>query len=82
MTTKTFNAIEYINGALQAGFTRDQAEFQANSIMNTTNELVTKDFFREVLANEFKLFEQKMTIKLGLMMLGMVGVLTFLLKHT
>jgi hypothetical protein len=46
-----------------------------------TGQLVTKGYLKEVLSNEFKLFEQKITIKLGVMLLGMVGLLTFLLKH-
>lgn len=78
MTIETFDAIKYVNEAIEVGFTRKQAEFQAKSIMNGKTDLITKEY----LSNEFKLFEQKMTIKLGLMMIGMVGLLTFLLKHT
>lgn len=79
--TETFNAIVYVNEAMVAGFTRSEAEFQAQSIIHMTGQLVTKGYLKEVLSNEFKLFEQKITIKLGVMLLGMVGLLTFLLKH-
>jgi len=75
------DVIEYIKVAESVGFTRDQAEFQAKNLNNELDKLITKEYFKEHLSNEFKFFEKKLTIKLGMMMLGCVGLMTFLLKH-
>lgn len=80
--SKSFSTIEYINGAMEAGFTRQQAEFQANfteTLVN--NELVTKSF----LSQELRKLEDKLTIRLGAMMFACSGlvitVLGFILKN-
>lgn len=74
------DAISYVKGAEAVGFTRDQAEFHARTLNTELDKLVTKEYLKETLSNEFKLFEQKLTIKLGVMMLSCVGLVTFLLK--
>jgi len=77
MRAQIIDTIDYIKEAEEVGFTRAQAEFQARTMTNVLNQLVTKEY----LHNEFKLFENKIIIKLGVMMLGCVGLLTFLLRH-
>lgn len=83
MKTSTFNAIGFIKGAEQVGFTREQAEYQANQLNDlVNNELVTKSF----LANELEKLELKIIVKVGGMMVIQSGVIlsviSFMLKHT
>lgn len=84
MSSSTFNAIDYVNGAIEAGFTREQAEYQVKYAIKVSDILATKTDLKltvDDLKNEMKLLESRLTVKLGTMMVAMVGVLTFLLKH-
>jgi hypothetical protein len=78
-----FDTLEYVKGAKKAGFTEQQAEYQAEQIAIVANviesDLVTKDYLRK----EFINFEQRILIKLGSLMIGMGIYIGFLLliKH-
>jgi len=75
--TKSFNTVEYINEAIEAGFSRKQAEFQA-TVMDRliTDELATKSF----LHSELEKFEYRLLVKLGSLMLAGLTVLGFVMK--
>lgn len=82
MTVSTFNPIEHMNGAIKAGFTREQAEYQATELAKViNNELVTKSY----LSNELEKIELKIIVKVGAMMVVQSGlilsVMSFMLKH-
>ena len=71
MRSKAFDAIDYVNGAIKVGFTREQAEYQVKHGMAISEALVTKGY----LSNEFKLFENKLIIKVGAMMVVQSGLI-------
>lgn len=82
MVASTYNPISYVKGAEQVGFTREQAEYQANEFTKLiNNDLVTKSF----LASELERFELKVIIKVGGMMVIQSGLLLsiigFMIKH-
>lgn len=82
MITTNFNPIENMNGAIKAGFTREQAEYQANELSKViNNELVTKSF----LSDELEKFQLRILLKVGTMMFFQTGliisVLSFIFKH-
>ena len=72
MTASTFNPIEHMNGAIKAGFTREQAEYQATELAKVINhDLVTKSY----LSNELKLFELRMKEFIVRALIGAVSVI-------
>ncbi len=85
MSTIIFDTLDFADRAEKAGFTREQAEFQAREAANAIeNKLVSKEdlnretsgirkditSFREEVAKEFKAFENRMTIKVGGMLIA------------
>jgi hypothetical protein len=85
MTTLIFDTLDFAERAEKAGFTREQAEFQAreaaNAIenklaskedLNTETSGIRKDLtsFREEMAKEFKALENRMIIKFGVMIIA------------
>lgn len=69
------DAIEYVKGAEAVGFTRDQAEFQVKRLNNELDKLVTKDYLKETLSTEFKIFEMKLQ---GFMIKSLITVVAVL----
>jgi len=82
MTTIRYNPLTFSEKLKQNGMGESLANViaQQQQDMQSMNDdnLVTKVY----LSTELKLLENRLTIKLGVMMVAMVGVLTFLLKHT
>ncbi|HMG15472.1 MAG TPA: hypothetical protein VK590_08505 [Saprospiraceae bacterium] len=92
MTTIRFNPLTYSRKLMDAGMKEDWAEViaqeQADIVSNIlNNEMVTKNDFIDVkrdifsLKHEFKQVENRLTIKLGSIMLVGIGILGFILKH-
>lgn len=97
MTTIIFDTLEFAERAMKAGFSREQAEFQAREAANAIeNKLATKSNIAELqyevrtdlsrnksdLMQEMKMMEQRLTIKMGGMMVVAVGILlTFKFFH-
>lgn len=79
MTTLIFDTLAFADRAEKAGFTREQAEFQAREAANAIDtKIATKPELysvRDDLIKEIKLLEHRMTIKFGAMMVAGVGIL-------
>lgn len=79
MNTITFDTLEFSKRAQEAGFTKEQAEFQAREAAHAIEtKLATKPELysvRDELIKEMKLLEHRMTIKFGAMMVAGVGIL-------
>lgn len=74
MTTKTFDTLNYTNRMMKFGFTREQAEGQAELMAETINiQLATK--------NDLNILWLKMTITFGGMLVVAIGILDLLLKR-
>lgn len=74
MATKTFDTLNYTNRMMKVGFTREQAEGQAELMAETINiQLATK--------NDLNILWLKMTITFGGMLVVAIGILDFLLKR-
>jgi len=80
MTTITFNTLKFANRLKAAGVPPLQAEAEAEALSEVfeadLKELVTK----ETLQQELRLLEQRMTIKLGGLMVVAVGLIAALVK--
>jgi hypothetical protein len=80
MTTLTFDTLKYANTLKAAGFTSAQAEAQAGALSEVLEvnlkDLVTKEYLDTRLIQ----LEQRMTIKLGTMIVVAVGVIAALIK--
>ena len=90
-----FNALKYTEKMEEVGFTREQAETSINILLEIMdNKFATKDDLEKLrtqMVNEFEKvhtkmdygfrdLEQRMTIKLGSMMVITVGVMTAIQK--
>ena len=79
MTTITFDTLEFSKRAQEAGFTKEQAEFQAREAAHAIEtKLATKPELytvRDELLKEMKMMEQRLTIKMGGMIVVAVGIL-------
>ena len=72
MASIVFNTLEYAKRLESAGFTRQQAEVQANIVTELVDEkMATKADLREL--------EYRLTIRLGAMMAAAVAVLAALI---
>ena len=87
MTAITFDTLKYANHLKQAGVESVQAEAQAEALSEVLevglNDLATKADLLSVkveLKNDMLLLEQRMTIKLGALMVIAVGVVAALVK--
>lgn len=80
-----FDALEYTNGAEAVGIKREHAEYQAKQISRITNHLEIDLVTRDYLSKELLMMEQRLIIKMGMMMFVMgglmVSILTFMLKN-
>lgn len=75
-----FDTLQFAKRALQAGFTKEQAEFQAEELVKLIDErLATKADIR-LLKLEIRSAEHRITIKMGSMMVIAVGLLATILK--
>lgn len=73
-----FDTLNYTKGAIAVGMDRAQAEYQAEQMAQLINdELVTKSFLETILKD----LENRLTIKLGTIMLAGITILGFILKH-
>jgi len=76
MNAVTFDTLKYANRLKKAGFTPEQAEEQAGALSEVMEiglkELATKSDLAQL--------EQRMTIKLGMMIFGAVGAALALAK--
>ena len=85
MTTKIFNTLNYTNRMMKVGFTREQAEEQAEAINEIiSNDLATKQDIlmlkRDIKELELKLFN-KLILTMGGMFVVAIGILDLLLKR-
>lgn len=72
MSTLIFNSLEYARRLEQAGFTREQAEMQANILTEIVDEkMATKQDLREL--------ELRLTVRLGGMLTAGVALLAALI---
>lgn len=72
MSTLIFNSLEYARRLEQAGFTREQAEMQANILTEIVDEkMTTKQDLREL--------ELRLTVRLGGMLTAGVALLAALI---
>ena len=73
--TILFNTLEYSKGAEAIGIKREHAEYQAEQMAKLIdNNLSTK--------NDLIHLEQRLTIKLGSMLIAAVGLLAIIMKLT
>jgi len=83
MNAITFDTLKYANRLKKAGFTPEQAEEQAGALSEVLEvnlkELATKADIA-MLRQEMIQLEQRMTIKLGMMIFGAVGAALALAK--
>lgn len=71
-----FDTLEYSENAQQAGFTKEQADFQAKELSKWINsELVTKTYMEKIKKEMIDL----MTIRLGGIVVTCTGILGFIL---
>lgn len=76
MTTTTFDSLGYARKLEEAGFTRQQAEVQANAMREVIDErLVTRDY----LDTRLRELEYRLIIRLGTMLTAAVAVLSALI---
>lgn len=91
MTSIPFDTLKFAKRAEKVGFTKEQAEFQAEEIAKVIDEHVaTKTDMQEInkdMKSEFSLLEVKLQalenrliIKMGGMLVVAIGVLTAILK--
>jgi hypothetical protein len=80
MTTITFDTLKFANRLKAAGVPPQQAEAEAEALSEVfeanLRELVTKD----ILQQELRFLEQRMTIKLGGMMAAAIAITAALVK--
>lgn len=83
--SQIFDTLEYTNGAEAVGIKREHAEYQAKQLSKIANhienDLVTKSY----LSKELLMMEQRLVIKMGMMMFVIGGliisILTFIIKN-
>lgn len=95
MSTLIFDTLDFSKRAQEAGFTKEQAEFQAreaaNAIENklaskkdlsTETSGIRKDLtsFREEMTKEFKALENRMIIKFGVMIIAAMSAYPIISK--
>ena len=80
MSTITFDTLKFANRLKSAGVASAHAEAEAEALAEVFDlagrDLVTKEYFDTQLIH----LEQRMTIKLGALMVGAVGVVAALVK--
>ena len=77
MSSTTVDTLGYARRLEEAGFTRQQAEVQANALREVSDErLVTKDY----LDARLRELEYKLVIRLGTMMAASVAIVATLVK--
>ena len=77
MSSTTFDTLGNARRLEEAGFTRQQAEVQANALREVIDErLVTKDY----LDARLRELEYKLVIRLGTMMAASVAIVATLVK--
>ncbi|MDR2012715.1 MAG: CCDC90 family protein [Rhodanobacter sp.] len=81
MTAVTFDTLKFVKTLEAAGVSAPQAEAFASAVRDshTSAELATKSDMRE-LKSEMRELELRMTIKLGAMMVGAIGVVAAMVK--
>ncbi|RIQ64359.1 DUF1640 domain-containing protein [Bordetella avium] len=85
MSIVTFDTLKFVETLEKAGVSREQASAMAAAVRDSHEgaELATKGDLRELdtgLRHEIKLLEQRMTIKLGSMLVIAVGVFAAIVK--
>lgn len=91
MTSMPFDTLKFAKKAIKAGFTKEQAEFQASEMAKIFDEnLATKSDFCDIAQNiktEFTMLdvklqslENRLIIKVGSMLVVSIGALTAILK--
>lgn len=72
--TQLFDTLKYTKRAKAAGFTEQQAEFQAEELATVINDsLVTKDYLDSKLKEQLSAFENRLIWKL-------IGIIGFMLS--
>ena len=75
MSTVTFDKLAYSEALKAGGFTHEQATVQANALDTALRETVATKHDIELLRSEIRELEQRMTIKVGYMLIGTVTIL-------
>jgi hypothetical protein len=86
-----FDTLKFAKRAEKVGFTKEQAEFQAEEIAKVIDDhIATKNDFREIrkevksvfsiLEAKLETLENRLIIKVGSMLVIAIGVLTTILK--
>lgn len=80
MTTLTFDTLKFANRLKSAGVLAAHAEAEAEALAEvfdlTGRDLVTREYFDTHLTQ----LEQRMTIKLGALIVGAIGIVATLVK--
>jgi hypothetical protein len=80
MSAMTFDKLAYIDALSNGGFSPEQARVHANALDNALRDSVaTKDDLINGIAmvrKDMELLEQRMTIKMGAMIIALGGFLT------
>ncbi len=80
MSATTFDTLTYAKKLREAGFTEQQAEAQAEALKAVVDEnLATKQDI-ESLRRDMREMEQRITIRLGALVVASAGVLAVLMK--
>jgi hypothetical protein len=84
MTATTFDTLMYAKKLREAGVPEKQAEIQAEALKEIIeNNLATKadlNSMSEKLQTHMKELEYKLTIKMGVFAVGIIGALTAIIK--
>ena len=82
--TISFDTLAYAKKLMVAGFTQQQAEVQAEALVEIIDEkLATKQDIKEtekILRHEMREMEQRIIIRIGAMLVATIAVLVSLLK--
>jgi hypothetical protein len=82
MTTIIFDTLDFSKRAQEAGFTKEQAEFQAKEAANAIeNKIATKSDIIDV-RKDLVLLQKELIIKIGTMIGLGVAILAALIKLT
>lgn len=82
MTTIIFDTLDFSKRAQDAGFTKEQAEFQAKEAANAIeNKIATKNDILDV-RKDLVLLKQELIIKIGTMIGLGVAILAAIIKLT
>ena len=78
------STVDYIKEAQQAGFTREQAEFQASKYEKLKEEFFTKKelvTLYESMKKDLQVLQYQIIFKLGGIVVASTSILSYIIKH-